>query len=149
MTRMTDNPGRAALYWLGVLMWVFALAAMGGIAYVWHLTAFVDQPGNSGEGGMIWFLLGPAIPLWIAMATGLLYGGWSVFERVAPTALRTSASTIPLVVVAFGLGVLAPGDPVVAAAMEISLAVHAVAFVFTHLAAFRAGRVPWAPVGEA
>jgi len=130
----TDSSTRAALYGVALLVWGVALLAMTGIAYVSHLAAFTDQAGNSGEAGMIWFLLGPAIPLWTIAAAAVVYSGWDDLDRVAPRALRVAASTIPLTILAFGLGLLAPGAPVIALAMEASLTAHAATFLYAHVA---------------
>lgn len=129
------------LYCLAIAVWLVCGFYMGVIVLSWYEYA-LDPAGNKLV-GIVWFLVGPAIPLGAFFAAGLLYVGTDTLYEVAPRLLKMAWLSIPIMFVGFTAGFFVPGTLVTVGAMGAAVLFHVVAVLLPMGAAAYHGRAPW------
>jgi len=118
---------RGVLYGFAALVWAKCLSGLGFICWIWfEMTA--DPPRAQPMAGLLWFGVGPALPIAMLVSGSFLYGHWQSLNEEDSTGGYVAVASIGLV--GFGLpvgSVLMSAGRVSAWTMVLSLAVHVAA----------------------
>lgn len=117
------------------------------LAVPWHEVA-VEPPPENKLAGVIWIFFGWSVPAGMAVATGLLYTGWSHFRAVSRVAARGAALTVPLLAVGFGAVFVDPHELASVVLMDLALGVHFLAVLTLLGTAIGTGNSPWLEASE-
>lgn len=113
---------------LGALVWLGCAGVMGIIAVTWIGIA-TEPPHENNMAGVVWVMLGPAVPVGLGVAAAMLYRSWDRLVAASPRVARAAAASIPAVGVTFLAGLIFPFVLPVAILMAVALLAHVMAMI--------------------
>lgn len=142
MSLLENTTLRGVAYVALVIVWAVALFFMGLLVFTGFDVAMAP-PHENKLVGVVWILLGPAIPVGLLAAAGLIWWGWNHMVAAHRPLARAAAYSIPVAAVGFLAGFVGIFQMWGAIAMATTLAFHVVATVGALGATAADDRLPW------
>lgn len=142
MSLLENNTLRGVGYVALPIVWAVALFGMGLLVATGFEVAMAP-PHENKLVGVVWVLFGPAVPVGLLAAGGLLWWGWDQMVEAHRPLARAAAYSVPVAAVGFVAGFVGIFQMWAAVAMATTLAFHLVATVSALGATAAERRWPW------